>query len=151
MAQGHDESSNDIAQLLQVLDLAQRVRQILIATTREVLHVTVEQAFILCQIDLNGGRATISDLAARVHRSNQTVTARINSLERRGLVQRSRHQGSDLRNTWVALTAEGVSLLATYRASAASLLEQSLGSQRWDERRRCIPQALRALECLLDG
>lgn len=150
MTQGHDESSDDIAQLLQVLDLAQRLRQILTVTTRDVLRVTVEQAFILCQIDLSGGRATISDLAARVRRTNQTVTARINSLEQHGLVRRRHSRTGDLRNTHVELTAEGASLLATYRASATRLLQQALGAQRWGERRRSIRQAVLALERLLD-
>lgn len=150
MTQRRDESSDDIAQLLRVLDLAQRLRQRLVGTTRDILQVTVEQAFILCQIDLNGGRASISDLAARVHRSNQTVTARIHSLERHGLVRTNRRQGSDLRFTWVELTEEGARSLRRYRASAASLLRQALGLQRWSERRQSIRQAVLALQHLLD-
>ena len=77
---------------------------------------------ILCTVDLSGGVATVSQVAAAIHRANHTATARINHLENQRIVARSREPQGDRRRVWVRLTPSGAQRLTLYRASAQEVL-----------------------------
>ena len=82
-----------VAQLLTLLNFAHLLRQMLSSRALELTGLTLHQVLILCEIDMSGGRAAISDLAAALSRASHTITAMVNTLETRGLVAHQRDRG----------------------------------------------------------
>ncbi|MCH8087845.1 MAG: MarR family transcriptional regulator [Chloroflexi bacterium] len=105
------------------LDFAHRLRLLADTAAQDHAGLTLEQAVVLCKIDLAGGEATMSQLAAALGRATHTVTARVDTLERRGLAVRNRKSSGDRRQVWVSLTPEGAKRLESYRSSRDGILE----------------------------
>ena len=112
--------------LLLLLDIAHHFRQLLNNQTRELTGLTLEQAVVLGCVQANHSVITISDIAAQLSRTNHTITGRINSLERRGLVSRTRTSDGDHRRVQVDLTDEGYARLASYQELASNRFESLL-------------------------
>ena len=98
-----------------MVQLSHRIRLLNSRSWRELEDLTVEQCFLLCFIDKNGGEITISHLAGIVSRASHTVTALVDTLERRGLVTRQRKPTADRRQVWVSLTSRGRAALEDFR------------------------------------
>lgn len=80
--------------------------------------VTLAQCLVLLEVDENG-RLTGGQLATRLRLDNSTLSRTIDTLVRRGLLERQRDD-RDRRVVWIALTAEGVSTcLAIHRDNDA--------------------------------
>lgn len=130
---GERETAESIAGVLMLLDLSHRIRQRLRGQTWDISRLTLEQAIVLCQLDLAGGSVTIGQLAAALDRTSHTTTGRVNTLEQRGLVTRRRSAGKDRRVVEVGITPEGADRLLQYRQAASELLD-SLASEPADSR-----------------
>jgi DNA-binding MarR family transcriptional regulator len=117
-----EEKRIRIEEVLQVIDLAQRLQQVLSSRTQELTGLTLQQALVLSNVDMAGGKTTVSDLAQSLSRASHTVTATVNVLERRGFVSRLRDELQDRRRVWVRLTGDGRTRLATFRQASRTLL-----------------------------
>ena len=112
-----------VAEILTVVDGAHRLRQQLVRRTVELTGLTPDQAVILCQIEQAGGEATVSKIAAGLHRASNTVTGRIDGLERHGLVSRRHDDSGDRRRVWVRITSEGMERIRSYWSAADALFD----------------------------
>lgn len=146
-----DKKGPRLAEVLAFLDAAHRLRRVLDDRAREVTGVTLQQATVLCLIDLLGGEATISQLAERLQRVTHTITARVDRLERNGLVRRDRNTGEDHRQTWVRMTPEGAAKLATYRQAAGEIFNAALADRSAQGDSQSFTQVLSTLTELLGG
>ena len=105
------------------MDGAHRLRQQLVRRTVDLTDLTPDQAVILCQIEQAGGEATVSKIAAGLHRVSNTVTGRIDGLERHGLVSRRHDDLGDRRRVWVCITSEGMERLHAYCSATDALFD----------------------------
>ncbi len=99
-------------------------------TPKEQTGLTLEQAVFLCRVELLGDATTVGSLAAVLSRTSQSVTSRLNGLERRGLVARRRNSVTDRGVVSVRLTPAGVAALARYRSSAETIAGRILDPSR---------------------
>lgn len=144
-----DEREPRLDEVLAFLEAAHRLRGLLDERAQEITGVTLQQALVLCVIDLLGGQATISQLAERLQRVNHTVTARVKRLELHGLVQRGRNVGQDRRYTWVRVTPEGAARLAAYRQAAGEIIEAAFSDRLAQGEGQSFRQAFPLLQALL--
>lgn len=103
------------------MDRLHLLEQALSAPTKEQTGLTLEQAVLLCRLELLGGQTTVGSLAVVLSRTSQSVTSRLNGLERRGLVARRRNPHTDRRRVSVQLTPAGAAGLARYRSAAEAI------------------------------
>ena len=132
-----------------LLNIAHLIRQVLGNRTRDVAGLTSEQAVVLCRIDLHGGEANISTLAASLNRMPHTVTSMVNGLEKRGLVARKREPNRDRRRVLVKLTEGGRAKVTLFRDAGASIMEPFNLSNRDKKAAARIREAIETLAELL--
>lgn len=118
------------------------------ATRHAELEVPPAQGRLLALI-ASMGVARVGDLARADHCSQPTMTAQVQRLAERGLVQRAADP-ADARASLVSLTAEGTALLARMRAARAEVVEPILASLGEEGRSR-LRAAVAALDDLLDA
>jgi DNA-binding MarR family transcriptional regulator len=130
------------------LDLAWRLRRALRAESQRLSALTPEQGVVLCRIELNGGRATISQISAEVSRTAHSVTGMVDRLEEKGLVARRRAENADRRQVFVELTGKGRRQIVAYRKAAESLLD-TLNRMPPDQTHHHLSQVIEGLQALL--
>ena len=116
-----------------MLDTAHRIRVLLNQRTHKLTGLSLQQVTVMCRIELGDGMATVSSLAEANLRTNHTVTAMVNGLEREGLVFRQRNTGGDRRRIFVHLSPKGHAKVGAFRAMAIHLLASFLGEITQDE------------------
>jgi DNA-binding MarR family transcriptional regulator len=119
-----------------------------LATQRTRLPLPWAQARLLSTI-ADRGEARISDLAALDHCSQPTMTTQVRRLEDAGLVTRTPDPG-DARAVLIAITDEGVRVLARARADRAAVIDPLL--EHLDaEQRATLVAAVDVLRSVLDN
>ena len=93
--------------------------------------VTTAQYGVLLHLS-RGQPLSLTDLSERIFRSNSTLTALIDRMERDGLVARVAH-ANDRRVTTVTLTPQGASLLLDIRNKHRPFLADMMGCLSTDE------------------
>lgn len=72
-----------------------------------MLGINLERATLLLRVGEGGGEMTVSELAERLFRTSQSVSALVRAMEVEGLVTRRRDNMSDRRLVIVAWTSSG--------------------------------------------
>ena len=136
-------------QILELLDLAHRLRNILSNRTQELIGLSLEQAALLSRLAASGGQNTVTALAIESRRTSHTITAMVDILEREDLVVRQRNNAADRRQVWVVLTALGTAKVQAVRQTGAELIEPLLAGSLDDPIEERLEEALRPLRALL--
>ena len=138
-----------MSQILELLDLAHRLRYILNSRTQELIGLSVEQAALLSRLAEAGGRNTVTALATESRRTSHTVTAMVDNLERQSLVVRRRNHTTDRRQVWVVLTALGASKMQELQQAGHELIAPLLVGSIHDPIEQKLEEALGPLRALL--
>ena len=116
--------------VLGLLDLFQRAARATDARVRLLTGLTLSQGLALCRLELAGGEMTVSALARELFREPNTMTARMDGLERRRLVKRVRKPDSDRRKVWVRITPEGRRVLLKYRKVTRAFFDEPIAGNQ---------------------
>ena len=135
--------------ILELLDLAHRLRNILNIHTRELVGLSLEQTGLLYRLDASGGQITVAELAAESRRAGHTITAMVDILEREGMVVRRRNQSTDRRRVWVVLTDLWSSKLQVLEQAAGELIAPTLIGPMAEPFEQKLEEILRPLRALL--
>ena len=100
-------SSVRIQEVLDFLGATHRVHQEIARRTQSLLGLNLERATLLLRVGEGGGEMTVSELAERLFRTSQSVSALVRAMEVEGLVTRRRDNMSDRRLVIVAWTSSG--------------------------------------------
>jgi DNA-binding MarR family transcriptional regulator len=107
---GRDYHSGNARLLFAVRALAQRVNDRANEWLVPIGMTATKFNYLTAMYAKRDVGVTLNELSEFVHTSNASVTSMVDSLEREGLVKRSRHP-DDRRSTMVNLTAKGMSLV----------------------------------------
>ena len=137
-------ASTETALSSDLLAVVARINRL--ANQRVRIELPVAQARLLSAIEAEGA-ARISDLAARDHCSQPTMTTQVRRLEDAGLVSRT-NDPADARAVLISITPKGVQTLATVRADRGAVLDPYL--ERLDSAdRQTLADAVRVMRTLL--
>ena len=116
-------NTDNLTHSLVVLERALRLHQELNHRGQAAAGVTLNQAVLLAEIEASGDLATGSTLSRKLGRAPHTVTAGINGIEKKRLVERRKVKGEDRRVIRIGLTDQGASVLVTFRASSKGITD----------------------------
>lgn len=116
------ESTSFVEQVSGILDLAHTLRQVVSYHARHCVGLTIDQVLVLRHLEQAGGGDTVSGLANGRVRANHTMTAMVRTLEKRGIVMRSRGPRGDQREVWVSLTSTGQEKVESFRGCVAEMV-----------------------------
>ena len=136
-------------QILELLDLVHRLRNILSSRTQELIGLSLEQTALLYRLAETDGQNTVTALATQSRRTSHTITATVDILEREGLVVRRRNHTADRRQVWVVLTNLGTAKVQAVRQAGAELFAPPLVGSIDDPIEQKLEEALRPLRALL--
>ena len=117
------QRDDKLVRSMTVLEMAHRVHQELNDRANAAAGLTLNQALVLSEIETSKGRATVSELAAKLGRAVHTLTSAVNGLERKRLVVRQSIRGEDRRIIRIAATESGTESLKAFRTSVASVVD----------------------------
>ncbi len=109
---------------LEVLDAAHQLREALNKHALSAVGLTIEQACALCRIDMAGGTASVSQLAAHLSRTENATTTLLGKLVRNGHLYRERSQTGDKRVVYVRLTPQGEMTLSQFRSELMGMFQK---------------------------
>jgi DNA-binding MarR family transcriptional regulator len=139
--------SNDALLALAPVELANRLRPVLLRINRELrreLHsigVTPGQVSLLVQIR-NAPGIGVSELAERERMSAPGMSGHVERLVRAGLVERTRDESGDRRRVGLTVTREGHNVLRSVRSRRTAWLAARL--------RELEPEELRVIEAAIE-
>lgn len=114
--------------ILRLLDLTHEVHNRIASKVKKQVGITLEQAIVLCELDLANGKLRSSDLAKVVGRLRHTATSRVNGLAKMGLVTRQPESTGDRRTVWVTITDAGMEKLEIFRDAKLPLVKSLTGN-----------------------
>lgn len=115
-------NASTVPACLALLNLTHDIRTVLNQIALESGGITLEQATLLCVLDLSKDPTTIVQVSRMLRRAHHTISERAKDMEKAGFVTRSKHASRDGRQVLLKLTPKGRRCLERYRVAAAAAI-----------------------------